>query len=169
MISLDIVEINHDDVLIRRITVAKARSTSVGCVHKQAQRTSTTGQRKNTRITACRLKREKISQKTSRVHAFESGPTTSLAETGNHGLSQRRDTKSLSQRRQGEKVGSKTSRDMDSQISRDTWITDSRAHGVFSTRGQNVAAFATSQRLADHKATKCIWLGITCHVKDNKT
>ena len=83
-----------------------------------------------------------------------SGPTTSLAETVNHGLAEAgHQTRPLAEvehrtTQQGKKVGLKL---------HETWIenitrhlnTDSRAHGVFSTREQNVAAsVATSQRLA---------------------
>ena len=130
----------------------------VSCVHEQVQQTSTTGQREKTNNDhTCKLKAriERIPQNfttlldCATMLLAESGPTTSLAETVNHGLSQRRDTKhNLSQRRNTkhrarEKVGTKN-------ITRHFSIsTDSRAHGVFSTREQKVAAYAaTSQRLA---------------------
>ena len=63
-----------------------------------------------------------------------------------------------------EKVDSKTSRDMGSETSRDTLAisTDSRAHGVFSTRKKKkrccVCRDFTAAR-CNHKGTKCTWLG----------
>ena len=150
----------------------------VGCVHKQVQTDLNHGtEGKTNKDHACRLK-ARIERRPQNLPTpldwatmllAESGPTTSLAETGNHGFSQRRCTKHAFSQRRNTKQQSKGK----------SWLQNFARHGFnnITKHLNHVHGFASSWSLlnqrtkrccvcrdftaarCDHKATKCIWLG----------